>query len=80
MTLTLYHFQGCPYCARVRDFLAQQSIAIPMKDTHANPAYQEELIKISGKPQVPCLIIDGKALYESLDIIAWLKKELCCKK
>ena len=34
----------------------------------------EELIKIGGKPQVPCLVIDGKALYESLDIIEWFKR------
>ena len=45
-----------------------------MKDTHENPAYRDELIKIGGKPQIPCLVIDGKALYESLDIIEWFKK------
>ena len=33
-----------------------------------------ELIQIGGKTQVPCLIIDGQALYESDDIIDWLKK------
>lgn len=74
MNLTLYHFEGCPYCGGVRDFMAQNNISIPLKDIHANPAYGEELIKIGGKKQVPCLVIDGKALYESLDIIEWLKK------
>lgn len=74
MKLTLYHFQGCPYCKRVRDFLAQEKIDVPMKDTHADAGAREELIKIGGKPQVPCLVIDGKALYESLDIIEWFKK------
>jgi glutaredoxin 3 len=72
--LTLYHFMGCPYCQRVRDFMNQESITIPLKDTHQNPAYKEELIKIGGKPQVPCLVIDGKAMYESMDIINWLKQ------
>jgi len=74
MTLTLYHFEGCPTCGRVRDFMAQNNISIPLKDIHAQPAYRDELIKIGGKKQVPCLVIDGKALYESLDIIEWLKK------
>lgn len=59
---------------KVKNFMEQADIKVPMKDTHANPAYREELIKIGGKPQVPCLVIDGKALYESNDIIAWLKK------
>ncbi len=72
--MTLYHSQTCPYCTRVRDFLTKEGISVPMKDTHANPAYREELIKIGGKAQVPCLVIDGKALYESLDIIEWFQK------
>ena len=72
--LTLYHFVGCPYCQRVRDFLAKENISVPMKDIHENPAVRDELIKIGGKGQVPCLVIDGKAIYESSDIIEWFKK------
>ena len=30
--LTLYHFMGCPYCQRVRDFLTKEKIKIAMKD------------------------------------------------
>ena len=72
--LTLYHFTACPYCQRVRDFLEQEGITGPMKDTVENPAYREELIKIGGKSQVPCLVIGTQALYESLDIIEWFRK------
>lgn len=74
MPLTLYHFQGCPYCGRVRDFLSKENISVLMKDTHASPAFRDELVKIGGKDQVPCLVINGKALYESADIIEWFKK------
>jgi len=35
---------------------------------------REELISIGGQSQIPCLVIDGKALYESDDIIEWLKE------
>ena len=35
-------------------------------------AIAEELIAIGGKQQVPCLVIDGKALYESADIVNYL--------
>ena len=65
---------ACPYCQRVRDYLGKKGITVPMKDTLENPAFLDELIKIGGKAQVPCLVIDGKALYESLDIIEWFKK------
>jgi glutaredoxin len=74
-TLTLYHFLSCPYCQRVSNFLKKEGIVVPMKDIQENPAYREELIKIGGKAQVPCLVIDGKAKYESLDIIEWFKKD-----
>jgi glutaredoxin 3 len=65
---------NCSYCQRVRDYLSKEGISVPMKDTRENPANRDELIKIGGKPQVPCLVINGKALYESLDIIDWFKK------
>jgi glutaredoxin len=72
--LMLYQFAGCPYCDKVRRFMQQSGITLPMKDTRADPRNREELVKIGGKGQVPCLVIDGKALYESDDIIEWLKK------
>ena len=72
--LILYHFAGCPFCQRVRDFLSKEGINIPLKDIHENLAAREELVKTGGKAQVPCLVIDGKALYESADIIEWFKK------
>ena len=31
------------------------------------------IVERGGKFQAPCLFIDGKPLYESLDIIDWLK-------
>ena len=37
-------------------------------------AVRDELIKIGGDSQVPCLTIDGQAMYESDDIIDWLKE------
>jgi len=54
--------------------MQQAGIKIPMKDTRADPKNREELVKIGGKGQVSCLVIDGKALYESNDIIEWLKE------
>lgn len=71
--LTLYHFPSCPYCAKVRNYLTKRGITVPLKDTQADPRNRQELIGIGGKPQVPCLVIDGKAMYESDDIIRWFE-------
>ena len=71
--LTLYHFNGCPHCQRVKDYLSKERISVPMKDILENPVFRDELLKIGGKTQVPCLIINGKSMYESMDIIKWFQ-------
>ena len=74
--LILYYFDGCPFCAKVMSFLKKNNISVPMKNTHKEAGAQEELIRIGGKSQVPCLVINGKALYESDDIIEWFRKQI----
>ncbi|MFW5961846.1 MAG: glutaredoxin family protein [bacterium] len=37
---------------------------------------EAELIEVGGKRQVPCLFINGEPLYESRDILNWLKSNL----
>ena len=69
----LYMKKTCPYCIKVMRFMESAGISLETRDT-AIPSNQNELIRIGGKKQVPCLVIDGKALYESDDIIAYLKK------
>lgn len=71
--LTLYYKSTCPYCQKVIGFMDQNGISVPLKNRDESQALREELIKIGGKPQVPCLIIDGKAMYESDNIIQWFK-------
>ena len=53
--------------------MEQAGISIPMKNTW-EPGVEDELIAIGGMDQVPCLVIDGKSLYESDDIIEYMKK------
>ena len=74
--LKLYISPTCPYCRKVVDFMKQHRISIPLVDRDFSPEHKQALLDVGGKTQVPCLIIDGKAMYESDDIIDWLKKEL----
>ncbi len=74
--LMLYHNVMCPYCVRVRRFLSANNVVIPEKDTLLNPSARRELIEAGGKGQVPALMIDGEVLYESNDIIEWVKKNV----
>lgn len=74
-TLNLYYRPTCPYCLKVLKFMKENKIELPLKDIGAGNN-RDELLKIGGKQQVPCLVIDGKAMYESGDIIDWLKSNI----
>ena len=53
------------------DAMEQEDIAMPMRDT-LEPGVKDDLIRIAGKGQVPCLIVDGVPMFESDDIIRFL--------
>ena len=71
----LYVQPGCPYCAKVDTFLAKHEIEMEHRSVfEGNNA--EELEALGGKVQSPCLVVDGKPLYESDDIIAFLCEQM----
>ena len=72
--LVLYHFSSCPFCVMVRNYLRDRGIEISEKDINMDSQARQELMQIGGKTQVPCLAIDGVALYESRDIINWFEE------
>ena len=76
--LTLYHMEYCPYCVYVRDAMRRIGIALPLRDTLADPHARRELIAGGGKSQVPCLRIDDNGrtrwMYESDDIVRYLNE------
>lgn len=74
--LELYVMTGCPYCIKVKKFLASNGISIPQRNITTDRTAEQHLIAVGGKRQVPCLFIDGKPLYESSDIIIWIQKNM----
>lgn len=74
--LELYVMTGCPYCMKVKRFLADNGVTIPERNILTDAEAEQALITVGGKRQVPCLFIDGKPLYESSNIIAWVQENL----
>jgi glutathione S-transferase len=76
--MTLYHYESCTFCARVRRAIAALHLAIEMRDVLAEPAFRRELVAGGGRATVPCLRIPAargeteRWLYESEDIVAYL--------
>ena len=74
MKLELYMFDTCPFCRRVLNYIDESGRTdVELHNIRKNEADRQRLIEVGGMEQVPCLFIDGKPMYESLDIIDWLK-------
>ncbi|MBU0468895.1 MAG: glutathione S-transferase N-terminal domain-containing protein [Candidatus Omnitrophica bacterium] len=70
--LRMFFKPTCPFCLKVIDYIGVNGISVDLSDINDNDN-ASELVKIGGKRQVPCLLIDGKPLYESDNIIDWFK-------
>ena len=78
--LTIYQFEACPFCVKVRRFIRKNSLRINLKDAKNNKIFKSELVNEGGKHKVPCLKIEKinaktEWLYESSEIIKFLEKE-----
>ncbi len=72
--LQLYIAYPCPFCIRVTDFMEEHNInSIEIIDTKWDRDKHLDLQSKYGKTMVPLLLIDGEPMYESLDIIDYLK-------
>lgn len=77
-SLSLYQYNACPFCVKVRREMRRQNLNINLVDAKQDNNKQE-LISEGGKLQVPCLKIsnNGKVewLYESKAIMNYLNSE-----
>jgi glutaredoxin len=72
MDLKLYYMDYCPFCDKVINYIKNNNLEIELKNINIKENY-DELISKGGLDQVPMLLIDGKPLYESEEIIKFLK-------
>lgn len=73
--LELFTADWCFYCRRVTQAIEELGVeGIRYRDTSRDRDANRELIQRGGKRQIPCMFIDGRPLYESLDIARWLRE------
>lgn len=69
----LFVGEYCPFCVKVERFIEQNNIeGIEIRDVSKDRKDRDFLLREGGKIQLPCLFVDGKAMYESDDIIRYL--------
>ena len=73
-TLTLYQFELCPYCHKVKAGLELKGI--PYRKVEVNPMNKRELKDLGpspdGRKKVPVIEFKGDVVRESSDILRWL--------
>lgn len=70
--IELYISETCPFCRKVTDYLFDKKIEYAKKDIHIMENF-EKLMKLGGKNQVPFMIDGDIKMYESSDIIQYIK-------
>ncbi len=74
--LTLYHYDGCGYCARVRSAMRELNVSISLRNILEDPQAAADLERARGRTTVPVLHItdaDGERwMPESGDIVHYL--------
>ncbi len=74
MKLELFYYYQCPFCQRVLRTIEGLNISdkISLRNTLENRDDAKALQELTGRRQVPCLVIDGKPMLESADINRFL--------
>jgi glutaredoxin len=72
---SLYQFNACPFCIKVRREMRRLNLPIELKDARNNEELKAELLAKGGSPKVPCLRIGDEWMYESGVIIEYLQRK-----
>ena len=74
LDLTLYQYQNCPFCCKVRAFL--DFYGIPYKVIEVNPVMRQQL-KFSEYKKVPILIVKDKKTSVKVHILCIFSLKIC---
>lgn len=71
---TLYHFDACPFCRRVRRAIADLGLEVELRDIRLDPQARDALLEATGQITVPVLHLhdEGRWMPESADIVRFL--------
>ncbi|QKY20631.1 glutathione S-transferase N-terminal domain-containing protein [Halolamina sp. CBA1230] len=75
--LTLYELEGCPYCAKVKDKLAELDLAYDSVMVPSSHDQRDEVKEVSGQTGVPVLVDEEhgvEGMPESDDIVEYLEE------
>lgn len=77
--LSLYYFEGCPFCSRVLTAASRLGVDLELRDILSDPGLRRELLRATGRQTVPVLRIEDSSggvrwMPESADIVTYLEE------
>jgi len=74
--ITLFQFENCPFCKKVRDKLAELNLDYEIENVprDRDDSLRKELFEKSGVATVPVIKIDEKYIGDSEKIIKYLEE------
>ena len=72
--LILYKMDTCPFCRKVVSAIDELGVKVEYKDLNADEENRAKLLADTGRQTVPCLYVDGDPMFESDDIVDWLRQ------
>jgi glutaredoxin len=78
MSITLYALDGCPYCEKVHDALAEHGVDYETEWVEAMHSERNEVARVSGQRGVPVLVDEerGVTMNESENILQYVERTL----
>jgi glutaredoxin len=70
--LALYTAKRCSYCWVVHRAVEQLAVDCEYRDIVADSTHLSDLVRLTGRRTVPCMLVDGQPMFESVKIVEWL--------
>ena len=72
--LDLFYYDECYFCQKVLREIERLDLKISFKHIYEDQKNLQALIDKTGRKTTPCLFINGEPMFESDDIIEWLRE------
>ena len=72
--LDLFYYDECYFCQKVLREIERLDLKISFKNIYEDQKNLQTLIGKTGRKTTPCLFINGEPMFESDDIIEWLRE------
>jgi len=60
--ITIYTSDGCPWCARTKEFLRSKGVSFTEKNVSRDPYAAQEMMNVSGQSGTPVTVINGESV------------------